>query len=160
MEVINGQGRKLPKPNLKMVEYKALLAKIHIALRELKIGRREYLNILARSFGVGSATCLSNQELKRLVNLFERMGWKPRAPEGGRPAAREVILAWQERARETAKGHGAGWEKQLRAMLEEECGVREVTWCRDIGALRRVCRRLEEAGAGAEKPRRTGSSGN
>jgi len=103
MELIEGKGRKRPKPNLKMVEYKRLLAKVHIARRELKITLEEYLNILGRSFGVGSAACLSNNELERLVDLFIGMGWRPRSPVLGNledsSRGRELIESWQERVR-------------------------------------------------------------
>lgn len=159
MEVIDGNCRKRPKPNLRVIEEKALLEQVYAAVCDLRIMRDEYIGILARSFGVLSAKCLSNQELKRLVNLFERMGWKPRASEGVNPVERELIVAWQEQVRETAWGLGAEWEKRLRTMLEEECGVSEAAWCQDVEALQRVCRRLEEECAGNGDPRRSGSSG-
>jgi hypothetical protein len=160
MEVISGLGEKKPKPNLKVIEYNNLLAKIHIAARELKISRKEYLNILARSFGVGSATCLSHNEMRRLLKIFKGMGWKVKPPAGKRPARRDVILVWQEQARNAARQLGSGWEKRLRETIEEECGVANLAWCQDIGVLQRVCRRLEESSGGNDQdPKRSGSSG-
>jgi hypothetical protein len=125
-----------------MFEYKALMTKVHIAVRELGITEKEYLNILARSFGVGSAKALSNTELKQLVDIFRRLGWRPKAPAAPKPPTREQILCWQERVRETAERLGAAWERRIRVVIEEECGVREVDWCHDIAALKRLCRRL------------------
>lgn len=56
---------------------KAMLAKIHLAKKQLALTDDSYADILRRKTGVESAAGLSDRELDSLVKEFQRLGWKP-----------------------------------------------------------------------------------
>jgi hypothetical protein len=53
-----------------------LLAKIHIAKKDLCLIEDDYRDILIEKFGVSSAGALSNREMGELVDYFQSKGWK------------------------------------------------------------------------------------
>jgi len=60
-----------------------LLAKIHIAKKELGLDDETYRAVLRRLIGRDSAKGLSVGKLITLINEFQRLGWKPPARAGG-----------------------------------------------------------------------------
>lgn len=58
-------------PNLK------LLAKIHIAKKELGLDDDTYRDALHNLFGKSSAKDLTNWQISRAITHFKRLGWKP-----------------------------------------------------------------------------------
>lgn len=58
----------------------AALAKIHIAKKELNICDEDYRSILS-GFNVDSAKQLNDDQANKLVLLFKRIGWTPRASQ-------------------------------------------------------------------------------
>jgi len=55
-----------------------LLAKIHIAKKELGVEDSIYRDILYRKFRVGSSKSLSNSQALALIHHFKGLGWIPK----------------------------------------------------------------------------------
>jgi phage gp16-like protein len=55
-----------------------LLAKIHIAKKELNLSDDTYRDILYRKFRVGTSAALSNSQAMVLVHHFKDLGWQPK----------------------------------------------------------------------------------
>jgi phage gp16-like protein len=55
-----------------------LLAKIHIAKKELNLSDDIYRDILYRKFRVGTSAALSNSQAMVLVHHFKDLGWQPK----------------------------------------------------------------------------------
>lgn len=58
----------------------AALAKIHIAKKELNIAEEDYRSILS-GFNVDSAKELNDDQANKLVLLFKKIGWSPKASQ-------------------------------------------------------------------------------
>ncbi len=56
-----------------------LLAKIHIAKKELALDEETYREILNSQFGVRSSASLDNTKALRLIRYFEEKGWQPKS---------------------------------------------------------------------------------
>ena len=57
---------------------KADLAKIHIAKKELGLTEEAYRDLLRGQFKVDSAALLTPGKVARLLQHFQRLGWKPK----------------------------------------------------------------------------------
>jgi phage gp16-like protein len=53
---------------------RAMLAKVHIAKKDLGIDDEDYRDILQEQFGVRSAGALNDRELEQLVRWFQSKG--------------------------------------------------------------------------------------
>jgi hypothetical protein len=68
-----------------------LLAKIHIAKKELALDEETYREILSLNFKVQSSKFLNNNQAVKLVNYFKNKGWVPKSkPKKYDPPAREA----------------------------------------------------------------------
>jgi phage gp16-like protein len=112
---------------------RGLLAKVHIAKKELGLSDGIYREILAREFGVSTAAALSRQEMERLIDLFRSWGWIPqRGPEkkSHLEALRERIIQEAEAASFTGK--------RLRGLCRIICQTDDPIWCTDTEKLKRL----------------------
>ncbi len=64
---------------------RAMLAKIHLARKEMRLDEGDYRDILRRSAGHASAADCSDAELARALDEFKRLGWKGAPIRGRRP---------------------------------------------------------------------------
>lgn len=78
-----------------------LLAKIHIAKKELVLADEDYRAIIMRLFGKDSAGKLNYGEQEQLITHFKTLGWKPKIrknkkhrPASPKPAVRKVYALW------------------------------------------------------------------
>jgi len=55
-----------------------LLAKIHIAKKELGLDDETYREVLSSEFGVWSSKDLNNEKALKLIRIFKNKGWKPK----------------------------------------------------------------------------------
>lgn len=60
----------------------SLLAKVHIARKDLNLSEDVYRGILQDMFGVSSAGKLKVSDLVQLCTHFEKVGWKPAIKKG------------------------------------------------------------------------------
>ncbi len=73
-----------------MESRRALLAKIHIAKKDLALDDDVYRTILGELYGVDSASKLAIKQLGRLVNHMQALGWKMK--QKNRPAPEKARL--------------------------------------------------------------------
>ncbi|RLC25051.1 MAG: hypothetical protein DRH56_06050 [Deltaproteobacteria bacterium] len=114
---------------------RGLLAKVHIAVKDLCIDDGTYRDILRREFGVASAAALSNRELESLIRYFRGKGWEPKRAKDAKKPDRAGAL--RERAQGLA-GEMDMSETRFRGLCRRICGTDRLEWCRDAAALKRL----------------------
>jgi hypothetical protein len=87
------QNKRQGQRRFHRVDRRKLLAKVHIAIKDLGIPDHVYRGILEDLFGKSSAGKLSGPQLVRLVNHFEDLGWG--AEERGQTRLRPEATARQ-----------------------------------------------------------------
>ena len=131
---------------------RGLLAKVHIAKKELGIPDDDYRAIFKWEFGKRSAKQLTMIELEYLVDYFKSKGWKIQGsrfkgskinPERGTVNLQNQLEALRARAWELARQIENG-DRRLRGLAKKILGVDCLTWCRDAHKLRRLLAALEK----------------
>lgn len=131
-------GKKKSQSKLTPIR-KALLAKVHIAKKDLALDDDEYMGALNRvartDHGiVTSAAALSEDELTDLVEYFKTIGFKPRKTPAAQ--AREKQAAALRRRAMVIAADLPGGEKRLAGLAKKICGVELITWCHDPKTLK------------------------
>ena len=111
---------------------KGLLAKVHLAPKELGIDDETRRAIQVQLTGKESAARMTVPELERLVRHYRRLGWRPKG-RGGRPRAtaqvRMIRALWHELAEAGVVRASEGKrEKALRAWVRRMTGVSAPEW--------------------------------
>lgn len=80
---------------------RAMLAKLHLARKELALTEESYRDVLRRVTGQESAAALSEPQLDRALAEFRRLGWKPRKGKGrtgtsAAPQIRMIHAVWRD----------------------------------------------------------------
>ncbi|HBJ76220.1 MAG TPA: hypothetical protein DDY86_12265 [Syntrophaceae bacterium] len=113
---------------------RGLLAKIHVAKKQMGLNDGEYEMIL-RAFKVGSAADLTMDGLEKMIKLLKHYGWKPtRNPLTQRESP---IPALRRRCVEAA-GLLENGDKRLAGLALKICGTSQLAWCRDARKLERL----------------------
>jgi len=107
---------------------RAMLAKIHIAKKELGLKEEEYYAILER-YGVMTAADLNHKELEELIKFFRFLGWQ------AKPNAQ--IKALRQRVMDKIATIQNG-ENRLAGLVKKICGVERLDWCRSVTTLERL----------------------
>lgn len=79
------------------MSHPAMLAKIHIARKELGLPEADYRALLARVTGAESAKGLNDAQLNKVLAEMKRLGWKPKAstrPASYRADVRKIYALW------------------------------------------------------------------
>jgi len=79
------------------MSHPAMLAKIHIAKKELALQDGEYRALLSRVAGVASAKDLSEKAAIAVIAEFRRLGWQAREstrPRAERDDTRKIYALW------------------------------------------------------------------
>jgi phage gp16-like protein len=110
---------------------RALLAKCHIAKKELGLDDSIYREVLARVTGHDSASKLSDKQLVDALDEFRRLGWQPRtsdrpAPRSQKPHVRKVWAVWGALKRSGAVRSPT--KAALRAFVQKMTGVTDPEW--------------------------------
>lgn len=117
-----------------------LLAKVHIAKKELGLDDEVYRAILRRLTGQESAKGLTVRELDTVLVEFQRLGWEPKAAtekpkRSSDKRIRKIWAIWGELCRrgETHTPTKAG----LRAFVQNRTGVSDPEWLKgdDIASV-------------------------
>ena len=124
--------KKDPRTNID-AQRKGLLAKVHIAKKELGLDDSTYRSILFQGFGEISSAKLANPELEHLVKNFESSGWVPRR----RKNKKSYVLALRERIDQMAKEIPLTG-RRLRGLCQFICATDDPAWCRDTEKLKRL----------------------
>lgn len=140
--------------------FRRLMARIHIAKKELALDEAEYRTILKAQTGKDSCSRMSLGELMQVEHYLKKtLGWKPKTAGGrmkpgkkrspvsqGRPV--DVLRAiWIEMAREGLIRDGSetaleAWVVRMSARLNHGKGIERVDW---LDAEPYVCQRLIES---------------
>jgi phage gp16-like protein len=122
---------------------RGLLAKIHVAKKQMQLNEGEYEMILS-SFKVGSAADLTLVQLEQMVKLLKHYGWKEIKGQGTRCKDQGArIKALRKRCVEAA-GMLDNGEKRLAGLALKICGTSQLPWCRDAAKLERLLAVLEK----------------
>jgi phage gp16-like protein len=115
-----------------------LLAKIHVAKKQMGLNDGEYEMIL-KSFKVSTAADMTILQLEQMVKLLKHYGWKEiKTDRGQRSEARDLqLIALRARCVEAAAGLENG-EKRLAGLAEKICGTAQLIWCQDARKLERL----------------------
>lgn len=128
-----------------------LIAKVHIAKKELALTDEDYRATLERVTGKRSSKGLSDRALEALLAEFRRLGWKPKAGKGGngfeKPHVRKIYALWKEAGIVGAVGNAS--KEALRAFVLRQTGKSAPEFCappdanRVTEALKAMIRRVE-----------------
>jgi len=118
---------------------RGLLAKVHIAIKDLCIDDDIYREILRREFGVASAAALSNRELESLVRYFQGKGWSPKRGK----SQPDQVGALRERAL-GLKEQMAMSDVRFSRLCRRICGTDRLEWCREASKLKRLLAVMEK----------------
>jgi phage gp16-like protein len=110
---------------------RALLAKVHIAKKELALSDESYRDILARMTGCQSSRDCTERQLEQLLDEFRRLGWKPKAGKGGsgfdKPHVRMIYALWKEAGKIGAVSSAT--KAALRSFVERQSGRAAPEFC-------------------------------
>lgn len=116
---------------------RGLLAKIHVAKKQMRINDGEY-EMMLRSFKVATAADMTLNQLELFVKLLKHYGWKPSPSLNPSQKGREAqVAALRKRCVEAASGIENG-EKRLAGLALKICGTSQLAWCRDTKKLERL----------------------
>jgi phage gp16-like protein len=110
---------------------RAMLAKVHVAKKELGLDETLYGDVLFRETGQSSAGNCSDTELVKLLDAFKRMGWQakpkqPRARIADHKTARKARALW------ISLGHLGAIEsvseQALEAFAKRQLGCDKMQW--------------------------------
>lgn len=90
-----------------MTNRNPMLAKVHIAKKELGLDDETYREVLSRVTGKTSSAGLKDHQLDAVLTEFKRLGWKPKPakakpggprprPESDKPHVRKVFAIWTD----------------------------------------------------------------
>jgi hypothetical protein len=146
MKLIQGKGK--PVQDTQRRERNGLLAKIHVAKKQIGLTEDQYEAVL-RGFGVTSSREMTIPQLEVLVKYFRRLGFRPiearwlKPPEERRDHGDSQVIALWKRAREIAADIDNG-ALRLQGLVKKICGVEILEWCRDKDKLERLLKVLGE----------------
>ena len=87
---------------------RAMLAKVHLARKELGLNEADYRAVLARVTGVSSAAVMTSEQLHAALSEFRRLGWQQKSSDRTRVSGRSPQSGPAGRAsRESAGDAGA-----------------------------------------------------
>ena len=108
---------------------RGLLAKVHIARKDLGLDEELYRDVIESMFDVRSAGDLTIPQLERLVGVFKQWGF--------RADPQHQAAALRARAREIAAKLDRG-EERLQGLCQKICGVSRIDWAHDPEKLERL----------------------
>ncbi|WP_374569664.1 gp16 family protein [Phenylobacterium sp.] len=121
---------------------RAMLAKVHLAAKELGLDEETRRDVLERVTGHRSAGDCSDDQLDQVLGEFKRQGWKPKVIQGGGPTASRPSKGFQRAAdHAVARKARAMWislhqlgvvrdpsERSLEAFAKRQLGVERLQW--------------------------------
>lgn len=107
---------------------RALLAKIHVALKELGLTDDDYRAVLFRVTGKASATACSDSKLEEVVKELQAKGFKPKpkAHAADHPVARKARALWISLHHLNVISNPA--EEALEAFARAQLRVEKLQW--------------------------------
>ena len=103
-----------------------MMAKLHIAKKELGLADDDYRAVMARVTGKTSSKDCSDGEIDRVLTEFKRLGFKPAKPYSAKPHVRKIYALWT--ALEKAGALSDASRKALASFCERQTGVTSPDW--------------------------------
>lgn len=108
-----------------------MLAKVHIAKKELALEEDDYRAVLTRIAGKASSGDCDDRELDKLIAEFKRLGWKQKSNPAGRgkstkPHVRKIFALWRDAVTSGAISDGS--RPALLAFVKRQTGVDQPDW--------------------------------
>ena len=119
-----------------------MLARIHIARRDLGLDEETYRAVLSRIGGRPSARDLDTRALAAVLAEFRRLGWRPKAPPSAEPPrVAKARALWRA-------GYHLGVVRDpsdaaLRAFVKRQAGLDSERWLTGAAEARRVVEALK-----------------
>lgn len=118
-------------PKQQPVGRRPMLAKVHIARKEMGLDEESYRAILRRVLSPGlkpelqreSLAGAADAELERVMDEFKRLGWTPKrraTPLSSKPHVRMIYAIWKDMAPLLQSG---GTREALRAFVQRQTEV-------------------------------------
>jgi hypothetical protein len=134
-EVIERTGPPKLLTDREAKQRRGLLAKIHVAKKQMQLNEGEYEMIL-RAFKVASAGDMTIDQLEGMVKMLKHYGWKEiQRPHRG--VSQEQLIALRARCVQTAREIENG-DKRLLGLAEKICGTSQLAWCHSAAKLERL----------------------
>ncbi|WP_066773194.1 gp16 family protein [Sphingomonas sp. CCH19-C6] len=129
---------------------RSMIAKIHVAQKEMGLAEDDYRAVLIRVTGHQSAAMMTDAQLEDVIAEFKRLGWKAKPANGGpRPAdsrtANKARAMWIS-LHHLGAIHNPG-EPALEAFAKRQLGVERMQWANEslmyrlIEALKAIAER-------------------
>ena len=95
-----------------------MLAKIHLARKQLALTEDSYRDILRRITGIDSAGAMRAEQLDTVLREFARLGWKPKPAKrrSDKPQVRMIHAVWKDIIALQGRGDAAA----LRAFVRRQ----------------------------------------
>jgi len=127
-----------------------LIAQIHVAKKDLKLGEDEYRALLAGVTGRESCADLGIADLNKVLNVMRLRGWKPKVKAGRRdpsendPRLKKIFKLWYL-LRDAGK---IASNARLNNFIEHQTGIQKMEWLKEekdfqkvIEGLKGICKR-------------------
>lgn len=134
---------------------RSMIAKVHVAKKQLSLTEDDYRALLARVTGAASLSAATDLQIAAVLKELERLGWKPkpRAKPAAQPHHRKVFALWG--ALQRAGGLRDGSAAALRSFVLRQTGVGAVEWltaaqCNSVTEALKAMVARAQSGAPAE----------
>lgn len=119
---------------------RSLIAKVHVARKELRLAEDDYRAVLIRVTGHDSAKLCTNAELTAVVEKFARQGFTAKASgkpaQADHPSARKARALWISLHQLGAIDNPS--EHALEAFAKRQLGVTKLAWANQSLAYRLI----------------------
>lgn len=121
-----------------------MIAKTHIARKDLGLDEETYRSILTRVAGLDSTAKMSDAQISAVLDEFKRLGWKPKTgvSKGAARGAQDRMIRgmWIELGK---AGHLKDRsEKALRAWIRNQVAVDDLRFC-NVAQKRKLIEQLK-----------------
>lgn len=128
---------------------KAMIAKIHIAKKELKLDDYSYRYILRETTGKDSCKNMSYQELQMVLQVLYGLGFSPKKKASIYELSPDKDGIIRNLTRVAESVMGSGWKKRIRGYIRKKFGIDELRFLNyrqltDVFAFLRAIQRKED----------------
>jgi len=151
LKVYERTGPPVLRNDAEARQRRGLLAKIHIAKKDMGLNEGEY-DMILRSFKVASSGDMTIPQLENMVELLKHYGWKPvRIRRKHNPDHRARLDALRKRVLEEAQ-ELPNWENRLAGLVKSTCGVTALNWVGSAAKLERLLKIISQLNRMATHP--------
>jgi phage gp16-like protein len=129
---------------------RGVLARVHIAKKEMALDDAAYRDVLKRVVGQDSAADCTDGQLTLVLDEFRRLGWKPNTgkPKHANPHVRMAYAIWKD-IKQLLDGKAG--DAELRAFVKRQTGRDAIEFCSEQADLVAVVEGLKGWRAGLRR---------